>query len=237
MRVNHPIGQQFGYVWTGKFYDQTDIDNANVPKPVGTIYPGDLMFADLNKDGLIDDRDRRDIGYPAMPEIIYGITVDLTYKNFYLNTFWQGAAHTSVYFGGAMAYEFAPNVYDFHYGRWVYDEARGLDTRATATYPSLHIPATPQTTTLSTFQLKNGNYIRLKSVEFGYNFPKSLVQRMKLGDLRVFVSGSNLLTFDHLKYVDPEYGAANDSFGGIDGGRANTYPQTKFYAVGLNITF
>ncbi len=238
MQVNHPIGQAFGYVWTGKFYDAPDLSNPNVPKPVGIIYPGDLMFKDLNKDGIIDDRDRTAIGYPAIPEIVYGITIDLSFKNFYLNTFWQGAAHTSVSFGGAMRYEFTPNVYDFHYDRWVFDPANKLDTRATASYPSLHIPATPQTTTMSTFQLMNGNYIRLKSVEFGYNFPKSMAQRLKFSELRVFVSGSNLLTFDHLKYVDPEYASSNSTIAAsTDGGRANTYPQTKFYAVGLNITF
>ena len=242
MQVNHPIGQSFGYVWTGKFYDAPDLSNPNVPKPVGIIYPGDLMFKDLNNDGIIDDRDRSAIGHPAIPEIIYGVTVDLTFKNFYLNTFWQGAANTSVSFGGAMRFEFTPNVYAFHYGRWEYDPSRNIDTRATATYPSLHIPSSPQTTAMSTFNLMNGNYVRLKSAEFGYNFPKSVMQRLKMSELRIFISGSNLLTFDHLKYVDPEYASSNSilnysASGNTDGGRANTYPQTKFYAVGLNITF
>ena len=83
-----------------------------------------------------------------MPEVMVGITLDLSYKNFYLNTFWQGATNTSVSFGAAMRYEFTPNVYSIHLGRWVYDEARGLDTRATATYPSLHFPSSPQTKTM-----------------------------------------------------------------------------------------
>lgn len=237
MAVNHPIGQGFGYVWTGKFYDTPDLTNPDVPKPQGVIYAGDLMFKDLNKDGMIDDRDRTAIGYTALPEILFGITVNFSYKDFYLNTFWQGATHTSVSFGGAMWTEFAPNVYPLHMGRWVYDEARGLDTRATATYPSLHLPASPQTTTQSTFNLWNGEYLRLKSLELGYNVPKSFLQRIKVGELRVFLAGSNLLTFDHIKYVDPEYASSNANTGGAGGGRANTYPQTKFYSVGLNITF
>lgn len=228
MQKDHPIGQPFGYVWTGKFYDFPDLTNPDVPKPDGTLYPGDLMFKDINDDGKIDDMDRTAIGFPTIPEVIFGITVDVSYKNFYLNTFWQGATNTSVSFGGAMRYEFSPNVYDLHWNRWVYDEAKGLDTRATATYPSLHLGGSQQTTAMSTFQLLNGEYIRLKSAEFGYTFPKSVLQKLKLGDLRVYISGSNLLTFDHIKYIDPEY---------TSGGRGNRYPQTRFYAVGLNVTF
>jgi TonB-linked SusC/RagA family outer membrane protein len=243
MQVNHPIGQSFGYVWTGKFYDYPDLSNASVPKPVVPVIAGDLMFKDIGgpdgkPDGKIDDMDRTAIGYPSIPEIVYGITLDLSFKNFYLNTFWQGAAHTDVQFGGAMRNEFSPNVYSIHMGRWVYDPARGLDTRATATYPSLQIPVSPQTATLSTFQLMNGDYVRLKSVEFGYNFPKKVLRQIKLSELRVYLSGSNLLTFAHLKYVDPEYASTNSTIASsTDGGRGNTYPQTKFYAVGLYVTF
>ena len=240
MQKDHPIGTTFGYIWTGKFYNFDDLTNNDVPKPEGTLYPGDLMFKDLNEDGKIDDMDRTAIGYPAIPEILFGITVDFSYKNFYLNTFWQGATNTSVSFGGAMRYELSPNVYDLHWGRWLYDDRDPqniIDTRATATYPSLHLGGSPQTTAMSTFQLLNGEYIRLKSAEFGYNFPKSLLQRMKISDLRVYISGSNLLTFDHIKYIDPEYASSNANTGNAQGGRANTYPQTRFYAVGLNVTF
>ena len=141
----------------GNFTILPDLTNpTNVPKPQGVVYAGDLMFKDLNEDGMIDDRDSTAIGYTALPEILFGITVNFSYKDFYLNTFWQGATHTSVNFGGAMWTEFAPNVYPLHMGRWVYD-ARDpqniIDTRATATYPSLHLPSSPQTTTTSTFNL------------------------------------------------------------------------------------
>jgi hypothetical protein len=228
MKINHPIGQQFGYVWTGKFYDYPDLTNPAIPKPTGTLYAGDLMFKDLNKDGKIDNNDITAIGKPLIPEKIFGINFDFTFKNFYLTTFWQGASNSSVNFGGAMRYEFSPNVYALHLGRWEYDPSHNIDTRATATYPSLHIGGSAQTTALSTFQLLNSEFIRLKSAEFGYNFPKSVVKRLKIADLRLYISGQNLLTFDHIHYIDPEYTSA---------GRGNTYPQTKFYAVGLYVTF
>ena len=228
MQVNHPIGQPFGYVWTGKYYDYPDLTNSSIPKPTGTLYAGDLMFKDLNEDGKIDNNDITAIGHPVVPEKIFGINLDFTFKNFYLSTFWQGASNASVSFGGAMRYEFSPNVYDLHKGRWEYDLSKGIDTRATATYPSLHLTPSAQTTALSTFQLLDAEYIRLKSAEFGYNFPKSVAKKLKISDLRIYLSGSNLLTFDHVKYIDPEYTSK---------GAANTYPQTKFYAIGLYVTF
>lgn len=237
MQVNHRIGQPFGYVWTGKYYDYPDLTNAAIPKPTGTVYAGDLMFKDLNKDGKIDNNDVTAIGYSAMPEKIFGINTEFTFKNFYLSTFWQGASNCSIYFGGAMRYEFYPNVYAFHLGRWEYDPTHNIDTRATATYPSLHLTPSASTTALSTFQLLNGEYIRLKSAEFGYNFSKNVVKKLGISDLRVYVSGSNLLTFDHVHYVDPEYLPSNSTSGGTGGGAANVYPQTKFYNVGLYVTF
>lgn len=228
MRVNHPIGQPFGYLWTGKFYDVDDLTNPDVPKPEGTLYAGDLMFEDVNEDGKIDDKDITAIGYPEIPEIIFGINLNFNYRNLYLETFWQGATNVSSRYGREMRYEFSPNVLPIHLDRWVYDEEKGLDTRETATYPSLIIGGSNQTRLASSFQYLNGEYLRLKAAELGYRFPRRLLTGIGITDLRVFLSGSNLLTFDHIKYVDPEY---------TQDARGNYYPQTKFYAVGLNVTF
>lgn len=228
MQVNHPVGQPFGYVWTGKFYDFDDLEDPEVPKPVGTVYPGDLMFKDINDDGVIDNFDVTAIGYPTIPEKIFGFNTSFRFKNFYLESFWQGAANVSSRFGGELRYEFSPNVLPFHLDRWVYDPDRGLDTRETAKYPSLVIGGSTQTKANSTFQLLNSNYIRLKSLEVGYNIPEHVTKEIGISAMRVFLSGSNLLTFDHIKYIDPEYRA---------GTRGNYYPQTKFYAIGLSLTF
>lgn len=228
MQKDHPIGQEFGYVWTGKFYDYVDLENPDVPKPSGTIYAGDLMFKDLNEDGVIDDRDVAAIGHPTIPEIIYGFNLSFSYMNFYLDTFWQGASNVSSRYSSELRYEFAPNVLPFHMDRWVYDPERGLDTRATAKYPSLILGASTQTKAISSFQLLNSEYLRLKTAEIGYIVPKNITQKWGVSDLKVFINGSNLLTFDRIKYLDPEYSS---------GTRGNYYPQTKFYALGLNITF
>ncbi len=227
MQVNHPVGQPFGYMWTGKFYDYDDLENPEVPKPEGTVYAGDLMFRDLNDDGVINDYDVTAIGYSTIPEKIYGFNTGFTFKNFYLDTFWQGAANICSRYGSMLRYEFSPNVLPIHLGRRVYDPERGLDTSQTATYPSLIIGGSPQTTANSTFQLQNSSYLRLKSAEFGYDFPRHILERTGFSAMRVFISGSNLITFDHIKGIDPEYKS---------GTGGNYYPQTKFYAIGLNIT-
>ena len=231
MQKGNPIGMPFGYVWTGRFYDTPDFTNPAVPKPVGKIYPGDLMFKDLNADGVINSDDRTFIGYSDLPEKMFGFNLSLNFKGFDISTFWQGASNVNIIPSGPMSNEFGPNVQPFHKeGRWVYDPARGLDTRATATYPSLIIGGSAQTRLLSTFHLLNAEYLRLKTAEIGYRLPKMITEKLRLANVRLFLNGFNLLTFDHLGkyYIDPEYsGTANGAYS----------PQNKFYAVGLNVTF
>jgi TonB-linked SusC/RagA family outer membrane protein len=231
MKKNHPVGQPFGYVWTGRFYDISDMENPDVPKPSGTVYPGDLMFEDLNGDGVIDNYDTKAIGYSAIPEIIYGFNTNFGFKGFYLDLFWQGASHVSSRYNNELRYEFhSNNVLPFHKDRWVYDPERGLDTRATAKYPSLIPGGSTWTKASSSFQYLNSAYMRLKTAEFGYNFPAAILKGYCSG-LRIFISGSNLLTFDDIEFIDPEYNPDST------GNRGNSYPQTKFYAVGLNVIF
>jgi len=231
MQAGHPIGQTFGYVWTGKFYDYPDLTNPNVPKPAGTLYAGDLMFKDLNGDGVIDNNDVTAIGYPQIPEIIYGFYTNLGYKGFYLNVFWQGAGHVSSEYYNELRYEFSSNVLPFHLDRWAYYPDLGIDTRATAKYPSLIPGGSAQTKTTSSFQVLDASYLRLKTVEFGYYFPKKLIRKMQMSDLKLFISGSNVLTFDKIGWIDPEYNPYDS------GNRGNSYPQTKFFAFGVNVTF
>ncbi len=237
-QAGNPIGTPFVYVWTGKFYDTPDLTNPAVPKPVGTIIPGDLMFQDLNADGIINTDDQMYSGYSDLPEKMLGFNFSLDYKGFDISTFWQGASNVSIRPSGPISNEFGPNVQPFHKeGRWVYDPSRGLDTRATATYPSLQLGGSAQTRLPSTFNLLNAEYLRLKTAEIGYNFPQAIVKKIRVSALRVFMNGSNLLTFDHLgKYhIDPEYFS---TLGSANGAGTGAYsPQNKFYALGLNVTF
>lgn len=236
--AGNSIGRPMGYIWTGKFYDLPELSDPDIPKPAGTVIPGDLMFKDLNNDGVINAFDRTYYGYSDIPEKIFGFNLGLDFKNFYLSSFWQGASNVNMRLAGPLSYEFGPNVQPFHKeGRWVYDPDRGLDTRATATYPSLQIGGSASTREASTFNLLNAEYLRLKTIEIGYSFPADLARKVGMSALRIFTNGSNLLTFDHLgKYnVDPEYFTSRGSSNGAGTGAYS--PPNKFYAIGLNATF
>src|SRR5690606_28011270 len=190
---------------------------------------GDLMFKDLNNDGIIDDYDRGVIGYPSIPEMVYGIDVGLKYRGIYANLFFQGAANVHSTYGDVMMNEFSPNVQPIHKGRWVYDPARGLDTRSTATYPSLDINGGSQATReMSTFRLINSDYVRLKTVEIGYDLPQKWVGRLRLSAVKLYFNGSNILTFNNYKPIDPEY---------YQGSGGSYFPQTRFYSAGLHVSF
>ncbi len=229
MQKGHPIGSIFGYTWTGKFYDYPDLANPDIPKPTYPILPGDLMFADLNGDGKIDDYDKGVIGYPSIPEIIFGLNLGFDYKGLYTQIFFQGATHVSSTYGNILMNEFSPNVQPIHLGRWVYDPDRGLDTRATATYPSLNNSGGSQSTREnSTFKLIDSEYLRLKSVEIGYLFTNTFLKSIGISNLKIYINGSNILTFNHYKPIDPEY---------YSGSSGAYFPQTKYYSTGINITF
>jgi TonB-linked SusC/RagA family outer membrane protein len=240
-QTGHPIGTEQLYTWTGKFYSAEDISNPKVAKPAGTIIPGELMFADLNGDGVIDPNDQAYQGYNEAPEIVFGWNVNLGYKNFYISTNWYGARHVSYRTGGALLNEFANQIQPFQRdGRWVYDPSSGLDTRATATYPALVVNGSTTVKTPSTFTKLDASYIRLRATEFGYNFPNKMIQKLGLTSLRIFVSGSNLFTFTPLKkyHIDPEYiGSDNPNASGTVGTTGVYSPGNKFYAAGLNVTF
>ena len=241
MIAGYPVDQPLGYLWTGKFYEAEDLlKDSGVPLYAGAI-PGDLIFKDLNEDGVIDELDRtrdRAIGYTPYPEIIYGFNQNFSYKGFYIDLFWQGAANLSSRWTEELSYEFRNAnrvLLPIHQDRWAYYQdfdGTWIDTRATAKYPALQPNSgSILTRQVSSFSLKNSNFLRLKTVEIGYQFPKEWVKRINMSAARLFLCGSNLMTFDKVGYLDPEYNPTSS------GQRGNSYPQTKFYAVGLNVTF
>ena len=217
-----PIGQQFGYVVIGYFKDQNDID-VSPQQQVGSLpIPGDFKYLDYNNDGIVNEYDQVAIGYPSIPEVIFGLSGGFSYKKFGVDLHFQGATHSSVFISNYLMYEFynRGRVQEIHLGRWT------PETADEATYPVLHIGSTSQNHVKNSFFLKDNSYIRLKNVEIHYDFtfPKTSVVK----SLRVHMSGVNLLTWDRLKVVDPE--TPTGSTGGL-------YPQTRGYSAGVSMTF
>lgn len=188
-----------------------------------TPQPGDIKYKDLDGDGLVDlDHDRKVIG-KQFPDLSYAWSFNLEWKNFDFNMFWQGVAGIE----GYTYYEIATCFSGFaNLGNWWLD-------RWTPENPGNHYPRVTTDGTRnnihSTFYMEDASYLRLKNIELGYTFDKKLLSA--LGDCKVRLYGSiqNALTFTKYKGFDPEQETGQT--------RAEAYPQTRIYTVGLSVNF
>ncbi len=230
-KTGYPSNSSFGLISDGLFYDEADIES-HAEQLYGTYNPGDIKYVDLSKDGVINDDDRTYLGFGAIPEIVYGFGLNLNFKGFDLDVAFQGVGNVQKKMGGFVYWEFRPdgkgNVMEHHLDRWVYDPENGIDTRETATYPRLSLTGNDGNNRgpNSDYWLRDASYLRLKSVEFGYTLPAKALKAMWLKNLRIYVTGMNLLTFDKIGILDPE-----SSTSGI------AYPLQRTFTVGLNLSF
>ncbi|MBK0384136.1 SusC/RagA family TonB-linked outer membrane protein [Pedobacter sp. SD-b] len=236
--TGRPFGSIIGLVSDG-FYQIEDFNpdgslKAGLPTPLfGAIQPGDLKYKDLDKNGKVDALDVTQIGKPYLPttNFSFGGTVD--FKGFDLSALFQGVTGNSINLLGNsytraqnIAFVNNTNVYANAEGSWAYYPAQGIDTRATATYPRLTTSANNNNYTTSSFWIKDGDFLRLRNVEVGYNFSKYVVTNLRLQKLRLFVNAINPVTWSKLKNdynLDPEY--------------TSGYPTIKSYTIGLIATF
>ncbi|WP_160710818.1 SusC/RagA family TonB-linked outer membrane protein [Chitinophaga solisilvae] len=219
-RTGQPVNTAFGYLSDGLF--QTTEEISNSAKPFGyQPVPGDIKYKDLNNDGKIDQYDMAPI-MPGKPQVFYGATFGCSWKNFDVSVLLQGVANRYETVGVVTRWEFQLNglgqAYEHHLGRWTPENA------ATATYPRLSIGTNINNHRSSDYWIRNTSYMRLKNVELGYNLPAPLLRRVKLATARVFLNGTNLLTFSPFKDADPE----NIVWG---------YPIQKVMSAGLTIKF
>ncbi|MCQ2151948.1 MAG: TonB-dependent receptor [Bacteroidales bacterium] len=216
------LGQYYGFVCDGFFRDEEEI--AAWPEQTFSIVrPGDAKYKDINGDGQIDTYDQVAIGFARTPEISYGFGGTIAYRGFDFSVFFNGACRTSIDVGGYSMWAFydglgSNNVLKEYYNnRWTPDNQN-------AKYPAIDVGNNPNNFVRSTVWVKNGNYLRLRNAEIGYNFPSRLLDKWNLGSLRLFVNGMNLLTFDHLGFIDPE---SNDGTG--------QYPLQRSWNFGVQI--
>lgn len=214
-----PIGAYYGYVSDGLYTSQEQIDNT--PVKLGDVHVGDVRFLDISgpdgkPDGEITDLDRTIIGNP-FPKITYGLNLNAGYKNVDFSVFFQGVGNVDrivmdypTVGGGA-----TETMWDrFH-----------ETENPNGAYPRLGNVA--HNSLPSSFWMKSASYVRMKNIELGYSFSKTLLNKAKIQGLRVFVSAQNLFTFTSIDNYDPEK-YATDS-------RNSTYPNAKTFSVGLNI--
>ena len=221
------IDQPFGLVALGIFKDQEDIDNSPRQNFMAVVRPGDIKYKDVNDDGVIDDFDKVAIGYARTPELMYGFGGTVAYKGFDMTLNFTGAARTSTFLDVEGMWPFQLEYPNYNVMREYYDNRwiDGVDN-SDAKYPAVINGNNPNNYRTSTLYLKDASYLRLKVAEIGYNFKKSVTQSLSVEGLRLFVNGTDLLTFDKLKVIDPE---SNYGTGG--------YPRQSVVNFGAQINF
>ncbi|WP_205411376.1 SusC/RagA family TonB-linked outer membrane protein [Mucilaginibacter pineti] len=228
-KTGQPINQFYGFIGERLFVD--DKEAAASPTQLfesGGVAPkgGDIKYRDVNGDGIISERDMVPIGLPTTPAITYGFGVSGGYKNFDLSVFFNGNARVSFFVNPL---ETSPFVGETQLLKGYADSHWSEDNQNLyALYPRLGTDwgTLSNNTRASTWWLRDGSFVRLKSVEFGYSLPKDIVKRLRMSNFRIYLSGLNLLTFSSFKLWDPELG-----------GNGFNYPIQKVLNIGLNVTF
>ena len=229
----------WGYELDGQFMSYEEI--AESPLQNGSVgndkeLPGDYRIKDVNGDGHIDSADMLPLFWGSSPIMYYGLTISASWRGFDFNMLWQGAAGYTVRYRdcyGTMLYQ-SGNTPEYFMDRWhladPYDETSGwVPGKWPAIRPDGNTGCLYYETEL---WRRNASYVRLKSVELGYSFSSKMLSRAKIGSLRIYVNGNNLLTFcdEFVKAFDPEK-AEGASSSGIN------YPLTKCFNIGASITF
>ncbi len=215
--LGKPVNSVYGLVADGLFASQEEIDNSPVQTFMPDYLPGDIKYRDLNGDGVIDANDRTSLGYPTVPEVMYGFGASVNYKRWDFSFFFQGTARVSLLMSDM--HPFRDNERSgFNMTQYIADDHWSeANPNPNAAYPRLDYRYNANNTQTSSFWLKNGSYLRLKSVEFGYTYKS----------LRVYLAGTNLFTISPFKYWDPEMGSGNGLW----------YPLQRVVKLGVQYNF
>ena len=246
--IGQPVGEFYGYQSLGIFQSKAQIDalnaSAKVKNPSNPYYqksataPGDRYFADTNGDGQVTATDQVSLGSP-LPKFFGGLTFDASYKAFDFNVYFY-----SVYGNKILNYQESAlqsfqnrsfvgveNVsLEYFNNRWTPSNPSNTFSRAT------YNDDATQSNAPSSAWIQDGSFLRLKNLTVGYTLPAELTNRVSVSRLRLYVSSQNLFTLTKYKGLDPEIGVRNGNAtqNGVDNG---TYPGSRFYTLGLNLTF
>ncbi|MEL7589473.1 MAG: TonB-dependent receptor [Prolixibacteraceae bacterium] len=231
-RVGQPVTQQWGYVAERLFVDDYEVANSPA-QTFGEYMGGDIKYRDINNDGVISGLDQVPIGYPTEPEIIYGFGFSAGYKGFDLSCFFQGLARESFWIDAKETSPFIDTdgesaVISKNALLQVYadDYWSQSNRNLYALWPRLADRVIANNTQRNTWFMRDGSFLRLKSVELGYTIPDRLARPLKVTNLRFYASGTNLLTFSKFKLWDPEMS-----------GNGLGYPIQRVFNLGVQLSF
>jgi TonB-linked SusC/RagA family outer membrane protein len=230
-RTGKPVNQPFGRKFWG-FYDGTAEERyrAEFGKDIAdhsvVLQNGDAVYIDMNDDGVINDDDRVAMGYTNVPEYVMGANLGFEWRGFDLSMQWTGAWNTSRMLQETLR-EPLGDTNNKGLLLYQYEDRWTEETAATARLPRASITSKTNNIADSDLYLVDAKYLRLKSVEIGYNFDMPFMEKIKVNSVRAYANGYNLLTFDVLKITDPESRTSD---------RPN-YPLTRVFTVGLKLGF
>ena len=229
--VGYSIKQEWGYIAERLFVDEEDVRNS--PVQFGNYKAGDIKYKDLNGDGKITELDMAPIGYPTTPEITYGFGLSSGYKQFDFSFFFQGNARVSFWLETSNDWNNGKvDVTPFLEGQQGLLKAFAdsywseANRDVYAMWPRLSPTVVENNQKRSTWFMRDGSFMRLKSVELGYTLPEHVASKAYIANLRVYFSGTNLLTFSKFGMWDPEMR-----------GNGLGYPVQKVFNVGIQLGF
>jgi TonB-linked SusC/RagA family outer membrane protein len=225
--IGKPLNVNKGLIALGLFKDQAEID-ASPRQGFSPYEPGDIKYADLDGNGVIDGNDKTQIGDPTLPQIVWGAGFSASYKGFDFSMFFQGVAKTSIMMGDIHPFndEFSQLFQYIADDRWTES-----NPNPNAKYPRLVAKQSKENHNnhqQSTFWQRNGAFFRLKNIEVGYTYKFA----------RIYLSGQNIFTVSDFKNWDPELGGIDGSNGfNSSQARGLKYPTLRVMSVGLQFTF
>ncbi|WP_257669725.1 SusC/RagA family TonB-linked outer membrane protein [Parapedobacter tibetensis] len=233
--VGRPLSQTYGYIAERLFVDDAEAANSPVQEVGNSLYGGgDIKYTDVNKDGRVNSLDIVPIGNPTVPEIVYGFAFSLGYKNFDLSAMFQGITNESFWIEVNSR---KPNQEWLNSTTPFYRETQLLQVYADshwseenrniyALWPRLSTTINENNVVPNTWFMRDGTFLRLKQLEIGYNLSQDLIERLRLSNFRVYLSGTNLLTFSKFKLWDVEMA-----------GNGLAYPIQRVFNLGINMSF
>ena len=235
------VNRRFGYLSDGIFMSQDEINNhPTIQDGNGnlTLRPGDIKYIDLDQNDTINFRDQDVIGYASnMPEITYGMGINVKYKNLQLSTGLQGASKFSIYINGPAANMFnngsIPLAYQYRYAWQPHPDNPNVNINPDAILPAASLSSNNNNSKTSDFWLRDVRYLRVKNINLSYNIPEKTFKRIGLKSTQVYISSENLISWTNLgiykNTFDPEFDPGTQT--------TRRYPITRSYTIGLRLLF
>ncbi len=229
--IGQSLSQSWGFIAERMFIDEADVANSPA-QSWGEYGAGDLKYRDINGDDKITDLDKVPIGYPTVPEIMYGAGISTGYKGFDFSLFFQGSARSTFWVDPYATAPFINNGYVSGEGNNALLQAYADDhwsednRNVYAMWPRLDYRYNQNNSQRSTWFMYDGSFLRLKSVELGYSLPKELIGKIKMEKLRIYYSGINLASWSNFSLWDAEMG-----------GNGMAYPLQRVHNIGVQLTF